>query len=78
MKFAQKPKLRTYVLFKTSFQTENYVKWHMNKRNCSLLGQFRLDILSHNIEIGRYNNFPVEERLCCLCNQSDVESEQLF
>ncbi len=73
-----KPKLRTYMLFKEEFGIENYVKFHMSKRNRSLLAQFRLGILPLNIEIGRYSNMPVNERLCKLCNTNNVENEYHF
>ncbi len=39
-----KPKLRTYILFKQDLFVENYVKYHMHKRNRSLFAQFRLGI----------------------------------
>jgi hypothetical protein len=59
-----KPKLRTYIIFKTEFETEHYIKYHMSKRNRSLLAQFRLGILPINIEIGRYSNIPLDRRIC--------------
>ena len=73
-----KPKLRTYVLFKREFSLENYIKYHMHKRKRSLLSQFRLGILPLRIETGRYDNTPVNNRLCKLCVLNAVEDEYHF
>ncbi len=40
-----KPKLRTYVKFKESICTEDYVKHCTSKRKRSLMAQFRIGIL---------------------------------
>ena len=51
-----KPKLRTYRLFKDDIDVESYIKYHMSKRKRSLLEQFRFGILPLRIETGRYTN----------------------
>jgi hypothetical protein len=79
------PKLRTYVLFKSTFQTEEYL--HIfNKRHRQALSRFRMS--AHNLEIekgrwlrklenGKWRNskIPVEERLCVFCPNQEIESE---
>ena len=74
----QKPKLRTYKLFKELLCTENYVENYMSKRKRSLLAQLRLGILPLHIETGRYTNKPLEERICTLCNSDEIEDEFHF
>ena len=76
-----KPKLRTYRLFKADIDIESYIKYHMSKRKRSLLAQFRFGILPLRIETGRYTNTPVDERICILCktiNNACTEDEYHF
>ena len=40
----------------------------------SLLGQFRMGIVPLYVETGRFNNTPLERRLCTCCNLN-VEEE---
>lgn len=83
-----KPKLRTYKLFKTNCDVENYITACLPRRERSLLAQFRLGILPLRIETGRwrkvrdaetgkYRGLEVQERICELC-QNGVEDEQHF
>ena len=79
------PKLRTYCLFKSSFETERYL--HIfNKNHRQALSRFRMS--AHNLEIekGRWRRklvngkwhscvIPIEERLCLFCQNEDVETE---
>ncbi len=48
-----KSKLRTYILYKKSFITEDYVKYCLNRRKKSLTAQIRIGILPLNIDTGR-------------------------
>ena len=73
-----KPKLRTYVLFKSDLLLEDYVKYHMHRRHRSLFAQFRLGILPLYIETGRYDNTPVANRICKLCDFRAIEDEFHF
>jgi hypothetical protein len=70
-----KPKLRTYMKFKNTFTPEDYVQYCPSRRQRSLLAQLRLGILPLNIEIGRYRNKKVEERICEICNVNQIEDE---
>ena len=65
-----KPKLRTYKIFKDNLNAEQYVTHYMSRRSRSLLAQFRLGILPLHIETGRYNNTVLENRLCLFCSES--------
>jgi hypothetical protein len=44
----------------------------------SILAQFRCGILPLRIETGRYHGEPVEERICSLCSENNVEDEIHF
>ena len=72
------PKLRTYMKFKTSYQTENYVKINMQRNERSILAQFRCGILPLRIETGRFVGEKPEERLCRLCDNNTPEDEEHF
>ena len=73
-KCADLPKLRTYILFKQSYMTEEYVK--INER--SVLAQFRLGILPIRIETGRFIGERIEDRLCRMCDQNQIENKIHF
>ena len=83
-----KPKLRTYKLFKHDFSTESYLYFNLPKWKRSILAQFRLGILPLNIETGRYKlikdnqgkfrKTKPEERLCLVCNAGLTEDETHF
>ena len=73
-----KPKLRTYITFKTIYATEMYVKSLFSKAKRSILCQLRCGVLPLAIETGRYANTPVDQRLCRLCNLNQIEDESHF
>ena len=51
-------KLRTYRTFKTSYHVEKYVLMNLNRRERSILAQFRIGILPLRVETGRYIGKP--------------------
>ena len=87
-KIKNKPKLRTYRLYKCDFSAEKYLYLNLPKWKRSILAQFRLGILPLNIETGRYKvikdsagNYrkqKPEERLCTLCSTNATEDEIHF
>ncbi len=50
----QKAKLRTYVLFKENYCTENYLTYCMSHQQRSLIAQLRFDILPIHIETSTF------------------------
>ena len=72
-----KAKLRTYRGFKTEWQPEPYVMYCKQRGLRALLAQFRLGILPLKIEIGRFDNTPLNERTCFNCVET-VEDENHF
>ena len=69
-------KLRTYRMFKQTFNTEDYVKCVMPRNHRSALAKFRCGVAPLRIETGRYerNRPSVNEITCPLCNNG-VEDE---
>ncbi len=77
MNIARTPKLRTYVTFKDTYEVEPYVLSFMNTKCRSYLAQCRCGILPLEIETGRWQNKPVEERICKVC-ENGVKNEFHF
>ena len=68
-------KLRTYKLFKETYDTEPYVNSQFLQRPYrSALAKFRCGVAPLKIEKGRYNSLPVIERTCFHC-ETEVEDE---
>ena len=61
-------KLRLYTKVKDSYNTEIYVSKNMSKSCRSFIAQLRSSTLPLNIEIGRFQQKPVENRFCPCCN----------
>ena len=70
-----KPKLRFYRAFKNE---ESFLKMNLTCFERSHLAQLRLGILPLMIELGRFRNINLENRLCTLCNLSLVQDEKHF
>ncbi len=71
-------KLKTYVTFKQDHGTEHYVKVVRNGQHIATLSQFRCDILPLKVETGRFQDIPVEYRLCTMCEENVIETESHF
>lgn len=66
-------KLRTYNLFKETYDTEPYVNSQiLQKPYRSALAKFRCGVASLKIDTGRYSSLPVIERTCFHC-ETEVE-----
>ncbi len=63
-----KPKLRTYILFKNEYCTEQYVNFCRHRQDRSLLAQIRSGTLPLHVEMGRFRDTKVENRTCMICN----------
>ena len=75
-KLVQKNKLRTYRLFKDTFKCEKYLD-NNNFKQRNIFCKFRIGCHKLEIETGRHNNIPVNERICKLCNMN-IENEIHF
>ncbi len=56
--------LRTHVLFKENYCSENYLKYCMCCQQRSLIAQLRLGILPIHIETGRFRGTQLDDRIC--------------
>ena len=66
-------KLRKYKIFKSEYETENFLTFNLPIRHRSALAKFRCWVVPIRIDTGRYERLPLESRLCSQCNS--VESE---
>ena len=66
-------KLRTFKLFKDTYEVEAYVKTVMPRCHRNALAKFR-GVASIRVETGRYERLPLDERLCPFCN-AEIEDE---
>ena len=71
---AGRNKLRTYNKFKQVFEVEPYVTEVMSRGRRSALAKFRCGVAPIRLETGRYENLPVDQRLCPFCVHT-VEDE---
>ena len=74
----QKPKLRTYILFKSQLEAEHYVTSIIPRWERSVFAKLRCGILPLHIETGCYNNTKPEFRVCELCDTNEIEDEKHF
>ena len=70
-------KLRTYRKFKYIYSYERYLDLIKDVKLRRTLAQFRTSSHTLNIEKGRYNNTPEEERTCPFCPNL-IENEEHF
>ena len=73
-----KPKLRTYIQFKSEIDTEEYVLSFLPKGCRSVYAKLRCGILPLRIETGRYDGVALENRSCEFCSENVLEDEYHF
>ncbi|XP_053380394.1 uncharacterized protein LOC128548887 [Mercenaria mercenaria] len=71
-------KLRTYSLFKSNFDVEQYCKMILPHQHRSAFSKFRCGVAPLRIETGRYENLNVIDRKCTFCNAIEDECHVLF
>ena len=71
-------KLRTYRLFKNNLEVETYLQINIPKMYRRILSMLRCGSLPLEVETGRYNKTPLNERICKLCNTNTIENEMHF
>ena len=74
LKDIKSEKLRYYNLYKYDKTTEDYLLLDLTRHQKSIFAQFRCGILPLEIEVGRYRNVPLAQRICRLC-LNEVEDE---
>jgi hypothetical protein len=68
----------TYQKFKFNFRREIYLNEVENKSHRRYLAKFRISARNLEIEMGRYENKPRDERLCSGCLKVENEAHFLF
>ena len=72
------PKLRTYALLSHTAGPAPYVLHTMSMSQRSALAKIRNGTFPINIETGRYRALPLDQRLCPVCDNGQVETEAHF
>ncbi|CAG2244682.1 unnamed protein product [Mytilus edulis] len=72
------PKLRTYIKIKENYCQEPIINKTMSSKQRSVISKIRSGTFPIEIEIGRYRQKPISERLCKICNNRAVEDEMHF
>ena len=67
-------KLRTYRIFKSSYETEKYCKVSLPVTQRAAFAKFRCGVAPIRLETGRFENLNVDQRLCHFCNDA-IEDE---
>lgn len=60
------------------YKLEPYVKNVRNKYERSLIAKLRCGILQLNVELGRFGQIQLQDRLCTICNLHLIEDEIHF
>ncbi len=74
----EKPKLRTYVLFRDRNDLNLLVRSNLPRYQRSLLSRFACGILPLEVEKGRYVRKNRDERVCKTCDVQVTEDEEHF
>ena len=71
-------KLNYFSMFKEDFGVSKYIECIPKRSQYTLMAKCRLGVLDLEIEKGRWENKPREERLCQVCPFSEIEDEAHF
>ena len=71
-------KLRTYRVLKSELELEDYLLEVSNPDFRRILTKIRGGTLRLQIEVGRWENTPAENRYCNVCAKLEVEDERHF
>ncbi len=63
------------VTFKQEYGTEHYVQVVTNRQHRAALSQFRCGVLPLKVETVRFQDIPVEDRVCTMCEENVIETE---
>jgi hypothetical protein len=70
-------KCRFYNIVKNNLSLEPYISCLSYRLKCTLT-RFRCSQHSLQVELGRRNKIPLEQRLCTVCNLAEIEDEYHF
>lgn len=72
------PRLQSYCKFKHIFELENYLQIPLENKYRTAISRFRTSSHKLNIETGRYEGIPREQRICKSCAMHKIEDEFHF
>ena len=72
------PKLRTFQEIYDEHDHMGIVYANLSRRQRSLVVEFKVGMLPLGIEVGRFTDTPIENRLCCICEDALLEDEYHF
>ena len=75
---AEKPKLRTFIEIQDRNLRQVVVRKNMSRAHRSVTSKFICGVLPLMIEVGRFKDVPLEDRICRICDKKEVESELHF
>ena len=78
MSINNSPKLELYSKFKKEFSYESYLDIISNNKWLKVFARFRLSSHKLEIESGRFNGIPREQRHCKVCSSNLIENEYHF
>ena len=71
-------RLESYCIFKHDLELEKYLTINIEQKYKLALTRFRVSSHNLQIETGRYEDLPRQQRLCQLCNMRKIENEFHF
>lgn len=71
-------RLKAYCVFKHNFESERYLTVISDSKYKIAMSRFRISSHSLNIETGRYDGTPRDQRICKSCSMNRVEDEYHF
>ena len=77
-KMVNSSKLSFLCTFKKDYQMEKYLTIIKNPNIRKVISQFRVSNHKLQIERGRYENIPRDQRICKLCDSGEIEDEFNF
>ena len=77
-KMANSSKLSFLCTFKKDYKMEKYLTIIKNPNIRKVMSQFRVSNHKLQIERGRYENIPRDQRICKLCDSGEIEDEFHF
>ena len=75
---SNQPKLRFYRLFKSEYLTEPYILKCRNKSTRSFIAQIRAGALPLQVEVGRFIQQALQDRICQHCKSLEDELHFIF
>ena len=72
------PFLKTNLIWEMEWYLQTNITINLSPAERSILAQYRTGTLSLQIELGRFSQTKLEERLCKICNNECVEDELHF